>query len=137
MAKKLFDFEAEFRLGIEVIDNEHVKLVDMLNEVHALISDGKKDEARHYFSDTLSCYVNEHFANEEKFMESFQFPGIEEHKKIHENFKKSFDELKPKIELYDETAFRSALSDAFSWIVGHIGRTDRKYAKFYLAKSGA
>jgi hemerythrin len=135
MAKKLFDFDAEFRLGIDVIDNEHVKLVDMLNEVHALISDGKKDEARHYFSETLSSYVNEHFANEEKFMESIGFPGIEEHKKIHENFKKSFGELKPKIESYDDTAFRSALSDAFTWIVGHIGRTDRKYAKFYLAQA--
>jgi hemerythrin len=137
MAKKLFDFDAEFRLGIDVIDQEHVKLVDMLNAVHSLISEGKKDQARRYFSETLSGYVTEHFANEEQFMESMAFPGLEEHKKIHENFKKSFEELKPKIELYDDTAFRSALSDAFTWIVGHIGRTDRKYARFYLAQAVA
>ncbi|MFZ6030008.1 MAG: bacteriohemerythrin [Chloroflexota bacterium] len=136
MAKKLFDFDAEFKLGIEVIDAEHVKLVDMLNQVHFLLSEGKKDDARRYFNETLSAYVDEHFANEEKFMESIGFPLLEEHRKIHENFKKSFQELKPQIELYDDVAFRKALSDAFGWIVAHIGRTDRRYAKFYLENAG-
>jgi hemerythrin len=135
MAKKLFDFDSEFRLGIDLIDNEHVKLVDMLNEVHALLSDGKREEAKQYFNVTLSSYVNEHFASEEKFMERIEFPLINEHKKIHENFKRSFYELRPLIESCDEAAFRNALSDAFMWIVGHIGKTDKKYAAFYLAKA--
>ncbi len=134
MAKKLFDFDAEFRLGIDLVDNEHIKLVDMLNTVHALLSEGKRDEARQYFNETLSGYVVEHFSHEEKFMEDIGFPFIEEHRKIHENFKKSFHELKPRIESYDETAFRNALNDTFTWIIAHIGKTDRRYAAFYLSK---
>lgn len=136
MSKQLFDFEAEFRLGIDSVDNEHIKLVDMLNQVHALISAGKKDEARRYFSETLSSYVNEHFANEEQFMESIAFPGLEEHKKIHDNFRQSFNNLLPLIETYDEAAFRSALTDAFTWIISHIGKTDKRYAKHYFASQG-
>ena len=135
MAKKLFDFDSEFRLGIDSVDNEHVKLVDMLNEVHALLSDGKRKEAKQYFNEALSSYVNEHFANEEKFMESIGFPFINEHRKIHENFKQSFYELRPRVEASDDAAFRSALSDAFTWLIAHIGRTDKKYATFYLEKS--
>lgn len=134
MAKKLFNFENEFRLGIEEMDNEHIKLVDMLNEVHALLSEGKRDEARRYFSETLSNYVDEHFSDEEQFLERIGFPGLEAHKKIHETFKASFRELQPKIESYDEAAFRSALNDTFTWIIVHIGKTDRKYAKFYFAQ---
>ncbi len=133
MSKPLFDFEAEFRIGIESVDNEHVKLVDMLNQVHALLSEGKKDDARRYFSETLSSYVNEHFANEEQFMESIAFPGLDEHKKIHENFRQSFKNLLPLIETYDDAAFRSALTDAFTWIISHIGRTDKRYARHYFA----
>ena len=133
MAKKLFDFDAEFRLGIEQVDNEHVKLIDMLNTVHELLSQGKRDQAKAYFNETLSGYINEHFSNEEKFMESFSYPFLEEHRKIHENFKKSFYELKPLIESYDESAFRKALTDAFTWIISHIGKTDKKYATFYLS----
>jgi hemerythrin len=134
MGKKLFDFDAEFRLGIQAVDNEHMKLVDMLNEVHELLSAGKKEEARKYFSETLSAYVGEHFANEEKFMESIGFPQLEDHRKVHENFKKSFQELKPQIEQADEAAFRKALSDAFPWIITHIGKTDRKYAAYYFSQ---
>lgn len=134
MAKKLFDFDSEFRLGIDLVDNEHIKLVDMLNEVHVLLSDGKREEAKQYFNEMLSGYVTEHFANEEKFMESIGFPLIEEHRKIHENFKQSFHKLKPLIESYDEAAFRNALSDAYTWIITHIGKTDKKYAVFHLAK---
>jgi hemerythrin len=137
MEKKLFDFETEFKLGIEAIDNEHIKLVDMLNRVHTLIGEGRKTEAQVYFSQTLGLYVNEHFANEEKFMENIGYPALEDHRKIHENFKKTFQDLQPLIETYDDRAFRNALGDAFTWIINHIGKTDRKYANFYLAqKSG-
>lgn len=131
MAKKIFDFDAEFKLDIEVVDREHIILVDMLNAVHSLIGEGKREEARRYFNETLSAYVDEHFAHEEKFMASIGFPGLEEHRKVHENFKKSFNELKPQIESLDESAFRKALSDAFTWILAHIGKTDKKYATYY------
>lgn len=134
MTKKLFDFDAEFKLGIEVIDREHVRLVDMLNDVHALLSEGKRQEAQNYLNETLSAYVVEHFTNEERFMASIGFPGLEDHKKIHDNFRRSFEELKPQIASYDESAFRKVLSDTFTWIIGHIGKTDRRYATFYHAQ---
>jgi len=134
MANEIFNFEAEFKLGIDEVDSEHIKLVEMLNAVHALIREGKKDDARQYFSETLSAYVVEHFANEEAFMERIGYPGLEDHKKIHENFKKSFRELLPKIESFDDRAFRMALTDAFTWIISHIGKTDKKYAKYYEAQ---
>jgi hemerythrin len=135
MAAKLFDFDKEFKLGIEAIDNEHIQLVDMLNQVHALLSDGNKEEARRYFTETLSLYVNDHFAHEEKFLESIAYPTLDEHKRIHENFKKTFQELIPSIASADETAFRKALTDAYTWIITHIGKTDKRYATFYLAQN--
>lgn len=137
MANNLFNFEAEFRLGIEAVDKEHVRLVDMLNQVHQLLSEGRRDEARQYFTETLSLYVDEHFANEEKFMESIGFPLLAEHRRIHENFRSSFHELKPLIETYDEAAFRKALTDAFTWIITHIGKTDKRYATHYFAQRAA
>lgn len=132
MSKPLFDFQAEFLLGIAEIDAEHRMLVDLLNETHALISSGQSEAARQRFVETLSTYVDQHFTNEEAFMQQIGFPGIEDHRKIHENFKASFNELKPLIVTYDDEAFRKALGDAFAWIVTHIGKTDRRYARFYL-----
>ncbi|MCF6278274.1 MAG: hemerythrin family protein [Anaerolineales bacterium] len=132
MTKKLFDFDDEFKLGIEAADIEHGKLIDMLNRTHELLSENKRDEARSYFSQTLAGYVHEHFSNEETFLESIQYPELEDHKKIHANFRKSFEELEPRIKTADDVAFRQALTDTFVWIINHIGKTDKKYAKYYL-----
>lgn len=131
MAKQIFDFEAEFRLGIDQVDNEHIILVNMLNDVYALVAEGKRDEARQYFSETLSNYVDEHFSSEEQFMDSIGYPELHTHRKIHENFKNSLLKMLPMIEAVDEKAFRNTLWDTFTWIVNHIGKTDRKYATFY------
>ena len=134
MAKEFFDFDLEFKLGIEEIDNDHMNLINLLNQVQALLSEGKKDEARIFFSEMLSAYINEHFTREEKFMESIGFPGLEEHKQIHEKFRDSFKELAPSIALSDEAAFFKALSETYTWIILHIGKTDKKYVTYYVSK---
>lgn len=133
MTKKLFDFEAEFKLGIEEIDSQHIILIEMLNDAFTLMKEGKKNEARILFEETLVSYVNSHFAHEENFMEQIGFPGLEDHRRIHNNFRKFFLSLKTDLESASEVAFRNVLSAIFSWILNHIGKTDRKYANFYLA----
>jgi len=132
MAKPIFNFNEEFRLGIEEVDREHIKLVSMLNDVYELLNNDKKDQAREMFTTLLSNYVVEHFSHEETFMQSIGYPALAEHKRIHDNFKSDFNRLKPSIESADAAAFRKALADTFAWIIGHIGKTDRKYAEFYL-----
>jgi len=128
----IFNFDDEFKLGIEAADIEHGKLVNMLNRTHELLGEGKRDVAREYFNKTLSAYVLEHFNNEETFLKSIGFPQLKEHKRIHANFRKSFEELAPKIEKADDAAFRQALADTFAWIIHHIGKTDKKYADYYF-----
>ena len=137
MAQKLFDFEEQFKFGIDGVDSEHIILVDMLNRTQELLNQGKRDEALEYFSETLSLYVHEHFTNEEAFMASFDFPGLDKHKVIHSNFRRSVDSLKPKIENGDNAAFRRALRDTYMWVVSHIGGVDKKYADYYLTQKNS
>ena len=135
MSGTLFNFETEFKLSIDAVDKEHEKLVNMLNEVYNLLNQGKKNEARLFLRETLTAYVEEHFSNEEKFMASIGFPQLDEHKIIHANFKQGFIDSLPMIDSYDDAAFRNALTDTYTWIINHIGRTDRKYADFLKSKS--
>ena len=135
MAKKRFDFEAGYRLGIDEIDNEHILFIDMLNQVYELLDDNRLHEAATYFSDTLSNYVDEHLSNEEAFMRSFNYPNLEKHKTIHRRFKDTFAALKDKIKNDDSTALRQGLQVAFSWLISHIGAEDKRYAVYYLEKN--
>ena len=137
MTKKLFDFEEQFKLGIDEVDSEHIILVEMLNCTQELLNQNKRDEALGYFSETLSLYVHEHFSNEEAFMASFGFPSLDKHKVVHSNFRRSVDSLKPKIASGDDAAFRRALRDAYMWVVSHIGGVDKEYADYYLAQKNS
>ena len=127
-----FNLDPEYQLGFVEIDNEHKKVIDMLNRTSELLNEGKPKKARNYFKDTLSLYVYEHFRNEERFMASFSFPDLEDHKKVHANFRESFEETKALVETYDDVSFRQILSDTFVWTISHIGRVDKKYIEYYF-----
>lgn len=130
MAAKLFNFDDEFKLGIAEIDSEHAILVNMLNEVMDLNRSHEKEKARDYFQETLAKYVVEHFAHEEAYMQKIGYPHLEEHRQVHENFKQAMNRYLQQFNPQDEVAFRGALMDAYSWIINHIGKTDRKYVSF-------
>jgi hemerythrin len=87
-----------------------------------------------YLNSALAEYIDVHFTNEEAFMEEIGHPHLEEHKKVHEQFKENFYSLQPLINSGDDAAFRKALTDAFSWLLVHIGKSDKRYAKFYKEK---
>jgi hemerythrin-like metal-binding protein len=130
MAKAIFNFDEEFRLDIEEIDNQHIQLVSMLNDVYELLNNGQKDQARIMFTSTLSDYVIKHFSDEEKFMISIGYPAFTDHKRIHDNFKNDFNKLKPSLEAADVAAFRKALADAFSWTLTTSGRQTKSMPSF-------
>ncbi len=134
MTKKRFDFEASYRLGIDEVDNEHIRFVDMLNHVYALLDENKQHKAAVYFSNTLSNYIDEHLSNEEDFMRSFNYPDLEKHKIIHRRFQDTFATLKDKIKNDDGDALRKGLQIAFSWLISHIGTEDKKYTNYYMEK---
>ena len=131
---KLFNFDQKYKFGIPEVDNEHSKLVDILNDVNDLLVQGKRDDGRKLFKEKLTDYINTHFRNEEKFLEKMGYPDLEEHKKVHIAFKESFNSLTPSITSSDEAAFRKALNDGYMWLISHIGMTDKKYANFYLSR---
>ncbi|NLF51615.1 MAG: hemerythrin family protein [Leptolinea sp.] len=131
MNNQLFDFEKEYKFGIDEIDGQHASLVNMIAEIQIMFRDNKKEEAAKYFFETMSRYLIEHFSYEESFMEKIGYPQLEEHRKVHANFRKNMEKSFELISKGDEPAFRNALSDTYLWILTHIGKTDRKYAVFY------
>ncbi len=126
----IFNFDAEFKLGIPKIDEEHARLVNMLNEMQDLVKLNEKDKACVIFRETMSAFVSSHFDHEEAFMREIGYPRVDEHAQLHRNFKRSMEAVMEKINSMDEAAFRNAMTDTYTWIITHIGKTDRKYASY-------
>ncbi|WP_340695348.1 hemerythrin domain-containing protein [Hydrogenobacter thermophilus] len=79
-------------------------------------------------------YVEYHLTREEKFMETIGYPELERHKKAHENFRKVVFDLVHHIEEGELHAFKEALAMAWGWLVGHIGKVDKKYGEYAKEK---
>jgi hemerythrin len=102
----------------------------MLNDFYQGIRNGSSKEKLADLIKGLLDYANTHFKNEEIYMASVGFPGIEEHKKEHEAF------LSKAAEFYNKyTSGKLILSLEVTnfikdWITHHIKSEDKQYAIF-------
>lgn len=135
MPNKLFDSEVDYKFGIEEIDDQHASLINMVNEIHTMIGDNRKQEAVALFLEVMPRFLTEHLPSEEAFMEKIGFPKLEDHRKLHEGFRSNMSKFIELIKAGDENAFRAAVSDSYLWVLTHINRTDRKYMDFYRSKN--
>lgn len=69
-------------VGVEFIDDQHKEWFDRAEK---LFDAGKKGQAKEYVGELLEfldSYTKKHFADEEKYMASINYPGLEEQKKL-------------------------------------------------------
>lgn len=87
--KESITFVDEYRTGIESIDEEHLALLKILEELHTLIAHGDIDENFNEILNLLKYFRNSiqiHFKNEEEYMESIQYEELEVQQIAHDVF---------------------------------------------------
>lgn len=129
---EILKWDKEFELGIPEIDEQHKKLVDILNSYYTELSHNtSKEEAEKHFFEDLENYLISHLRFEEEFMEKMGYQDLENHKKVHDMFMKLYYEEKEKYLKGDKKALNELVALSLSWLLNHIAKTDRKYAEFY------
>jgi hemerythrin len=121
-------------VNIHSIDEQHKKLVTLVNNLNDAMSSGKGQQIMGKILDNLVAYTKTHFATEERLMTTHTYPGYLIHKKEHDNLTQQvvslhqdFKEGKPVITV----ALMSFLKD---WLGKHIKGTDQKYSPFLINK---
>lgn len=100
MINKLVVWKKEYTLHNSVLDEQHKKLFHIINKISEIDDDDLKNRIKSILHDLLN-YMNEHFIDEEKHMESIKYPQIDEHKKLHSSIKQELDKLlREKISIY-------------------------------------
>jgi len=107
-------WQDRYNLGVEVIDKEHKKLFSILNK---LFDFGKQEEKSQWVCQEAIKYFQDHaikhFADEEAYMFSIDYEGIEMHRRIHRNFReRTLPALERELELsaYSEESVNHFLS---------------------------
>jgi len=89
----LLQWDESLDVAVEPMNEQHRVLIDLMNTVYAKNSaNAAKAEVETAIEDLME-YVVKHFRDEEAYMESMGFPGLDVHKKLHHNLLSELNRL--------------------------------------------
>ena len=127
----IFPWDEHFKTGFNTVDNQHKKLVKILNKLATNIAYESDEESLNGVLDELKDYTRYHFKTEEAIWDKY-LPNEtlnKKHKEVHQNFIDTIERfssergVKPFSELADE-----ALGFLVKWLASHILDADRHMA---------
>ena len=121
--------------GIEVIDKQHRRLVEYLNELNKAIDEGDQAGVKHVL-DELIDYTLSHFSFEEELIERANYPFFKAHKRVHEIFTKRVGQFLERAAKGEDVA-PEILSMLKIWLINHIKGDDADYVEYVVKSMGA
>ena len=131
----LIEWSAELSVGINSIDEQHKKLVNMINALNDAKLTGGSSELLGKIFNGLAAYTQKHFTYEENMFAEFGYSNSEEHKRQHNELIAQVAELKEKFMENPRGTINDDLMIFLKrWLTNHIMRTDKDYAEFLISK---
>jgi hemerythrin len=133
MEELFMKWRPDFELGIPEIDQQHRKIVELINVLNDAFM---KDETRNKLGgilDEMEDYANYHFKTEEKLFLGRNFPFAKEHILQHQHFKQKVQDYKIKFNAGQSVTFR-VLVFLRKWLTDHILDSDREYVELVKMK---
>ncbi|MGK5092549.1 bacteriohemerythrin [Deltaproteobacteria bacterium TL4] len=119
--------------GIPLIDRQHQKFVDRMNQLMIAIKQGRGQEELDSVIHFLEEFTTTHFEDEEVLMRQYDYPEYACHKAQHMRFLDEFNKVKRMDFLSNPENFHWVLqirSQIVDWFLNHIAKTDRQLGVF-------
>lgn len=130
----LFVWNDTFSVNIKQIDEQHKKLVNILNNLHDAMKSGKGSQVLSNVFAELIRYAGEHFTTEEKLMTAYNYPEYSSHKLIHNGLTQKVVEFQKNFQQGQKALSMEVMDFLKNWLQNHILGTDKKYGPFLNSK---
>lgn len=127
---EIFPWNKNFETGYERIDNQHKKLVELINTLARIMVDNKEFEINETFKQLVD-YANYHFTDEEEFWVK-HLKGTDlykDHKVEHKSFLPQIEEIKKQnIDGSLSDQIEAIFKFLIRWLAFHIVDSDKRMA---------
>ena len=132
-----FVWKEEYNLGVDLIDKEHQRLFRIINKLFAMKEEEKDNqwvcqEGVKYFKG----HAMKHFADEEQYMAEIHYSGLEQHRRIHQEFRtNTIPALEEELERtdYAPDAVDHFMGVCAGWLIGHTLTEDQAIMGDHIA----
>ncbi|MDR3425559.1 MAG: bacteriohemerythrin [Alphaproteobacteria bacterium] len=130
----LMTWKDDMSVGISSIDEQHKKLVNMINELSDGMKIGKGREVLGTILDELIDYTAKHFKYEEELFDKTHYLDAFNHKKEHADLVKRVLDIQAKYKAGALTLSLEVMDFLKDWLVKHIMGSDKKYSSHLCAQ---
>jgi hemerythrin-like metal-binding protein len=123
----LLMWKDQYSVGVKDLDNQHLGLMETLNELHSAMMKGQAKALTGGLLSKLVEYTHEHFAAEESMMTATGFPGLTAHRIKHRELTKQVSEFVGRYEKGEITLNLDLLNFLRDWLTTHILKEDQEY----------
>ena len=123
-------------VGVKLIDEQHKMLIQRIKDLSEAVASSRGAGQIGKTLGFMIDYTEFHFSTEEKHMTELGYPGFDIHKKQHEEFKSTLNEMVMEFEEDGATAQLGEWVNNYliNWLVDHIKSIDTKLGEFLQEK---
>lgn len=123
-------WKKSFSIGIQAIDDQHKKLVEIINELYEAQRLGTSQSIICDVLIRLDDYTKYHFNMEEMMQHANMYPDLSNHKKEHQEFIDRLTLLKRDAKKNNLLLSLKTLDYLKNWTINHILGSDRDFGEY-------
>lgn len=128
----LLEWSEDLTCYIGEIDDQHKRLLEILNELHKAMIMGRGQKVLREIIDELADYTLYHFSTEERYMKIGPYPELEKHLQEHSEFIAQISKFKAQYEQGKLGLSIKVLRFLSQWLSCHIKVSDKSIGLFII-----
>lgn len=126
----MFKWNEELSVGIKSIDEQHKKLIRIINKLYDAMKDRKTQDILREIIKELSIYANTHFSYEQDLFEKHSYPAANSHLIQHQAFTDKISKFENDYKENKLLLSSEIVNFLRDWLIKHIKGMDKKYTIF-------
>lgn len=126
----LIEWNQKFSIGIQEIDNQHKRLIELINLLHDCRMKGGSIKCIGKIMISIEDYIRTHFSSEETLMKRVNYPQFDEHHLKHVQIIKDFAKFKQRLTGDSPPTALELFIFLKQWLTNHIVENDKPIGKY-------